>query len=171
MALTAIGEVPQWRWGSWLEQLPNRTEFIDIFFRSLSGDGGGEYKLYKGIIFINFLSRSKKLKQKCKSCVWSICTLYSSVHKLLRLWHFVRVLHSCLSPTYICIHTVYSYSYPCHSLFHAHHSSLTLPPPPSPVGLMSRPPAVTLGGGGCMQCHLQSSVISSIVATYSTMGT
>ncbi len=25
MALTAIGGVPQWRWGSWLEQLPNSS--------------------------------------------------------------------------------------------------------------------------------------------------
>ncbi len=25
MALTAIGGVPQWRWGSWLEQLPNKV--------------------------------------------------------------------------------------------------------------------------------------------------
>ncbi len=29
MALTAIGEVPQWRWGSWLEQLPNTGNAVN----------------------------------------------------------------------------------------------------------------------------------------------
>jgi hypothetical protein len=30
---------------------------------------GEQYKMYKSIIFINFISRSKKLNQKSKSCI------------------------------------------------------------------------------------------------------
>ncbi len=31
--------------------------------------------MYKSIIFITFISRSKKWNQKCKSCVWSLCSV------------------------------------------------------------------------------------------------
>jgi hypothetical protein len=48
---------------------------------------GGQYKMYNSLIFINFISRSKKVKPKMLSCVWSLC----SANKLLRLWHFVSV--------------------------------------------------------------------------------
>jgi hypothetical protein len=44
--------------------------------------------MYKRIIFISFISRSKSCNQKSKSCVVSLC----SVNKLLRLLHFVSVL-------------------------------------------------------------------------------
>ena len=50
--------------------------------------GGGQYKMYKNIIFINLISRSKKVKPKMLTCVWSLC----SGKKLLKLWHFVSVL-------------------------------------------------------------------------------
>ena len=43
--------------------------------------GGGQYKMYKSIIFINFISRSKKVKPKSKSCRKHFFTVY----KLLRL--------------------------------------------------------------------------------------
>ncbi len=50
--------------------------------------GGGQYKMYKSIIFIILISRSKKVKPKMLTCVWRLC----SASKLLRLWHFVSVL-------------------------------------------------------------------------------
>ncbi len=40
------------------------------------------------LIFINFISRSKKVKPKSKSCEKHFFTVY----KLLRLWYFVSVL-------------------------------------------------------------------------------
>ncbi len=46
---------------------------------------GGQYKMYNSLIFINFISRSKKVKPKMLTCVWSLC----SANKLLRLWHFL----------------------------------------------------------------------------------
>ncbi len=50
---------------------------------------GGQYKMYNSLIFINFISRSKKWNQKSKSCISRLFT----VNKLLRLWHFVSVLN------------------------------------------------------------------------------
>ncbi len=50
---------------------------------------GGQYKMYNSLIFINFISRSKKVKPKCKSCIKHVFT----VNKLLRLWYFVSVLN------------------------------------------------------------------------------
>jgi hypothetical protein len=41
------------------------------------------------LIFINFISRSKKVKPKSKSCIKHSFTVY----KLLRLWYFVSVLN------------------------------------------------------------------------------
>ena len=52
--------------------------------------GWGQYKMYKSIIIINFISWSKKLKPKMLSCVWSWC----SVNKLLILWQFVMSSHT-----------------------------------------------------------------------------
>jgi hypothetical protein len=49
---------------------------------TLQGWGGGEqYKMYNSLIFINFISRSKKVKPKSKSCIKHFFTVY----KLLRL--------------------------------------------------------------------------------------
>ncbi len=45
---------------------------------------GGQYKMYNSLIFINFISRSKKVKPKI-TCVWSLC----SANRLLRLCHFL----------------------------------------------------------------------------------
>ncbi len=45
--------------------------------------------MYNRLIFINFISRSKKVKQKSKSCIKHFFTVY----KLLRLWYFVSVLN------------------------------------------------------------------------------
>jgi hypothetical protein len=57
---------------------------------TLQGWGGGrQYKMYNSLIFINFISRSKKVKPKSKSCIKHFSTLY----KLLRLWYFVSVLN------------------------------------------------------------------------------
>jgi hypothetical protein len=50
---------------------------------------GGQYKMYNRLIFINFISRSKKVKPKSKSCIKHLFT----VNKLLRLWYFVSVLN------------------------------------------------------------------------------
>jgi hypothetical protein len=50
--------------------------------------GGAQYKMYKSLIFIILISRSKKVKTKMLTCVWSLC----SANKLLRLLHFVSVL-------------------------------------------------------------------------------
>jgi hypothetical protein len=50
---------------------------------------GGQYKMYNSLIFINFISRSKKVKPKSKSCIKHLFT----VNKLLRLWYFVSVLN------------------------------------------------------------------------------
>jgi hypothetical protein len=50
---------------------------------------GGQYKMYNSLIFINFISRSKKWNQKSKSCIKRLFT----VNKLLRLWYFVSVLN------------------------------------------------------------------------------
>ena len=43
--------------------------------------GRGQYKMYNSVIFINFISRSKKVKPKSKSCIKHFFT----VNKLLRL--------------------------------------------------------------------------------------
>jgi hypothetical protein len=51
--------------------------------------GGGQYKMYNSLIFINFISRSKKWNQKSKSCIKRLYT----VNKPLRLWYFVSVLN------------------------------------------------------------------------------
>jgi hypothetical protein len=45
--------------------------------------------MYNRLIFINFISRSKKVKPKSKSCRKYLFT----ANKLLRLWHFVSVLN------------------------------------------------------------------------------
>ena len=45
--------------------------------------------MYNSLIFINFISRSKKVKPKSKSCRKHLFT----VNKLLRLWYFVSVLN------------------------------------------------------------------------------
>jgi hypothetical protein len=45
--------------------------------------------MYNSLIFINFISRSKKVKPKIKSCRKHLFT----VNKLLRLWYFVSVLN------------------------------------------------------------------------------
>ncbi len=50
---------------------------------------GGQYKMYNSLIFINFISRSKKVEPKSKSCIKHLFT----VNKLLRLWYFVSVLN------------------------------------------------------------------------------
>ncbi len=50
---------------------------------------GGQYKMYNSLIFINFISRSKKWNQKSKSCIKRLF----SVNKLLRLRYFVSVLN------------------------------------------------------------------------------
>jgi hypothetical protein len=42
---------------------------------------GGQYKMYNRLIFINFISRSKRVKPKSKSCIKHFFTVY----KLLRL--------------------------------------------------------------------------------------
>jgi hypothetical protein len=49
---------------------------------------GGQYKMYKSLIFIILISRSKKVKPKMLTCVLSLW----SANKLLRLCHFVSVL-------------------------------------------------------------------------------
>ncbi len=49
----------------------------------------GQYKIYNSLIFINFISRSKKVKSKMLTCVWRLC----SANKLLRLWHFFIILN------------------------------------------------------------------------------
>ncbi len=51
--------------------------------------GVGAVQDVQSIIFINLISRSKKVKPKMLTCVWSLC----SATKLLRLWHFVSVLN------------------------------------------------------------------------------
>ncbi len=51
--------------------------------------GGGQYKMYNSLIFINFISKSEKVKPKSKSCIKHLFT----VNKLLRLWYFVSVLN------------------------------------------------------------------------------
>ncbi len=51
--------------------------------------GGGQYKMYNSVIFINFISRSKKVKPKSKSCIKHFFTVY----KLLRLCYFFSVLN------------------------------------------------------------------------------
>jgi hypothetical protein len=43
--------------------------------------GGGQYKMYNSLIFINFVSRSKKVKPKSKSYIKHFFTVF----KLLRL--------------------------------------------------------------------------------------
>ena len=53
------------------------------------GGGGGQYKMYNSLIFINFISRSKKVIPKSKNCIKHFFTVY----KLLRLWYFVSVLN------------------------------------------------------------------------------
>ncbi len=45
--------------------------------------------MYNRLIFINFISISKKVKPKSKSCIKHFFTVY----KLLRLWYFVSVLN------------------------------------------------------------------------------
>ncbi len=50
---------------------------------------GGQYKMYNSLIFINFISRSKRWNQKSKSCIKRLFT----VNELLRLWYFVSVLN------------------------------------------------------------------------------
>ncbi len=45
--------------------------------------------MYNSLIFINLISRSKKVKPKSKSCIKHLFT----VNKLLRLWYFVSVLN------------------------------------------------------------------------------
>jgi hypothetical protein len=42
---------------------------------------GGQYKMYNSLIFINFISRSKKVKPKSKSCIKH----FFIVFKLFRL--------------------------------------------------------------------------------------
>jgi hypothetical protein len=57
---------------------------------TLQGWGGStRCILYNSLIFINFISRSKKVKPKSKSCIKHLFT----VNKLLRLWYFVSVLN------------------------------------------------------------------------------
>ncbi len=51
--------------------------------------GGGQYKMYNSLIFINFICRSKNVKPKSKSCIKHLFT----VNKLLGLWYFVSVLN------------------------------------------------------------------------------
>jgi hypothetical protein len=46
---------------------PTVASFIPPFL-------GGQYKMYNSLIFINFISRSKKVKTKMLTCVWSLCS-------------------------------------------------------------------------------------------------
>ncbi len=50
--------------------------------------GGGQYKMYKSIIFIKLISRSEKVKPIMLTCVRSLC----SSNKLFSLRYFVSVL-------------------------------------------------------------------------------
>ncbi len=50
----------------------------------LSSEPNFTLRMYNSLIFINFISRSKKVKPKMLTCVWRLC----NANKLLRLWHF-----------------------------------------------------------------------------------
>jgi hypothetical protein len=76
-------------WGRAATQYMQNGQGLKSPLPSRCRGGGWQYKKYNSVIFINFISRSKKVKPKSKSCRKHFFTVY----KLLRLWYFVSVLN------------------------------------------------------------------------------
>ena len=76
-------------WGRAATQYMQNGQGLKSPLLSRCRGGGWQYKKYNSVIFINFISRSKKVKPKSKSCRKHLFT----VKKLLRLWYFVSVLN------------------------------------------------------------------------------